>query len=78
MPKAMKKRIETENQKLYRHIEERMKPIQQGLKSLYLGSDEISGDLIHGLRKSIYHLEDIMRDLLFDEWPAKKILEDMR
>ncbi len=72
MPKSEK----NHDRKLYELIEGRIKIIQQGIKSLYLGSDEITADLIHGLSKNIYYLKDIMHDLLFDEKTAKEILEE--
>jgi hypothetical protein len=38
-------------------------------------SDEITADLIHGMRKQIYYLRNILFDLLFAGKPAKKILD---
>jgi hypothetical protein len=74
--KKVHRTVVSENKKLLTHIEERMELIHQGLKSLYLGSDEITMNTIHGLRKNIYYLKYIFLDLLLDEWPAKKILEE--
>ena len=78
MAKRTQKKIKNPNRQLYEHIDERVKLIQQGLKGLYLGSDETSGELIHGLSKGIYYLKDIMSDLLFDEKTAKEILAERR
>ncbi len=78
MPKVLKQRTENENRKLLSHIEERMKLMHEGLESLYMRSDETTADLIHGVRKHLYLLKGIFFDLLIDEMPARKILEDRR
>jgi len=74
MTKGSQKEKENENRELYEHLKGRIKLMHQGLKSLYLGSDEASADVIHGVGRSLYYLEDIFFDLLFDEKSAKEVL----
>lgn len=69
---------EKPHQKLLVHVDEKMKLIHQGLQSLYMGSDKSSADVIHGVRMQVYYLRDIFFDLLFDEKPAKEILQERR
>lgn len=71
----MKKKVLDENRKLYELIEGRIKIVQQGIRTLYLGSDEITGNLIHGIGQNIYFLKDVFFDLLIDRRSAQDILD---
>ena len=70
---------ENKNQKLLVHVDERIDLIHQSLKTLYFGEqDHIRADIIHGMRKQVCYLRDILFDLLFDGEPAGKILENRK
>lgn len=64
-----------DDRKLYELIEGRIKVVQQVMKTLYMGSDEITGNLIHGAGQNIYFLKEVFFDLLIDKRPAKDILD---
>jgi hypothetical protein len=64
-----------DDRNLYELVEGRIKIIQQGIKTLYMGSDDMTGDLIHGIGKNIYFLKDILFDLLIDKKSSRDILD---
>ena len=71
----MKKHPLDQNRKLYKLIEERTKIIQQGMKTLYMGSDEVTRNIIHGISQNIYFLKNVFSDLLIDKRSAQDILD---
>lgn len=76
MEKTIQKKKENANHQLYDHLKGRMNLMHQTLRSLYFGSDqEGSAEAIHRLRRDLYHLNDVLFDLLFDQWEARKVLE---
>jgi hypothetical protein len=71
----MKKPKQNDNQKLYEHIKKRISLLQESAGVLYLGCPD-HRNTIHGISTGIRDLKDIFFDLLFDETPARKILEN--
>ncbi len=70
---------ENENHKLLVHIDEKIDSLHQCLKVLYFGEhDHTRADIIHGMRKEVCYLRDILFDLLFDGRLAGKILENRK
>ena len=79
MGKENKKR-EDENRKLYEIIAGRMEEMHRELLLLCIyprgNLDEGTAKVIYGIRKNLWHLKNILFDLLLDQIKPKAILRD--
>jgi hypothetical protein len=85
MTKDTNKKTENESQKLYEIFEERMAGIHKQLANLYCPipsinaiNDEGTANVVHGVRRNLWYLQDILIDLLIEEEKPKQILRYLK
>lgn len=74
-PDQIKKRKESENQKVYDYLESEILDIRHALKNMYAGEKAGLEGYIHGLIEKIDRIDRLMFGLLIDKEPIKDLLE---